>query len=235
MRIRALRSRFRGCRCVAHSRAWRTRSPRRSSSSLELPKLEPATPAATCRTVRRRTAARRSAAGRLSGLRSRRRSRRPRADPARRAAGAERARQSPGDRDARRARAPPRRDAAAAVLTGLVVGLGIVGLTWASLRSCEGVQGTSSCGDAGYPLLGLILVAMVVVGALLLRLLRVPDPGSTSFLGVGLAVRARAAVPRRPADGPLDDPGRHPAAVRGDVRRRPLGDADLRRLPAAAT
>ncbi|GAB3199932.1 hypothetical protein GCM10027062_17920 [Nocardioides hungaricus] len=75
----------------------------------------------------------------------------------------------------------------AAVLTGVVVGLGIVGLTWASLRSCEGVQGTASCGDAGYPLLGLILVVMVLVSWLLLRLLRVPDPGTTSFLAVGLA------------------------------------------------
>lgn len=76
----------------------------------------------------------------------------------------------------------------AAVVTGLVVGLGIVGLTWASLRSCESVQGTSSCGKVGYPMLGLILVVMVVVGALLLRLLRVRDPASTSFLAVGLAV-----------------------------------------------
>ena len=76
----------------------------------------------------------------------------------------------------------------AAVLTGLVVGLGIVGLTWASLRSCEGIQGTSSCGDAGYPLLGLILVVMVLVGGMLLRFLRVLDPVTTSFLGTGLAV-----------------------------------------------
>ncbi|HYF74711.1 MAG TPA: hypothetical protein VD864_17925 [Nocardioides sp.] len=75
---------------------------------------------------------------------------------------------------------------AAAVLTGLVVGLGIVGLTWASLRLCESVQGTSSCGDAGYGLLIGILAGMIVVGALLLRLARVPEPGSTSFLAVGL-------------------------------------------------
>jgi hypothetical protein len=76
----------------------------------------------------------------------------------------------------------------AAVLTGLVVGLGICGLTWASLRSCEGIQGTSSCGDAGFPLLGLIMAVMVVVGWLLLRLLRVRDPATTSFLAVGLAM-----------------------------------------------
>ncbi len=72
------------------------------------------------------------------------------------------------------------------VLTGIVVGLGIVGLTWASLRLCESVQGTSSCGKGDYGLLIAILVAMVVVGALLLRLARVPEPGSTSFLAVGL-------------------------------------------------
>ncbi|HEY0950054.1 hypothetical protein, partial [Nocardioides sp.] len=74
----------------------------------------------------------------------------------------------------------------AVLLTGVVVGLGIVGLTWASLRLCEGVQGTSSCGDTGYGLLIAILVVMVVVGMLLLRLARVPEPGSTSFLAVGL-------------------------------------------------
>lgn len=74
----------------------------------------------------------------------------------------------------------------AAVVTGVVVGLGIVGLTWASLRLCEVVQGTSSCGDTGYPLLIAILVVMVVVGALLLKAARVPEAGSTSFLAVGL-------------------------------------------------
>lgn len=75
-----------------------------------------------------------------------------------------------------------------ATLAGLVVGLGVVGLTWASLRSCESIQGTSSCGGAGYPLLALILAVMVLVGSLLLRLARVPDPTTTSVLGVGLAV-----------------------------------------------
>jgi hypothetical protein len=89
-------------------------------------------------------------------------------------------------RSARRPRGPG--GMLSAVLSGVVVGLGIVGLTWASLRSCERVQGTSSCGDVGYPMLGLILVVMVVVGWLLLKALRVPDPATTSFLGTGLAV-----------------------------------------------
>ena len=75
-----------------------------------------------------------------------------------------------------------------------------VGLTWASLRGCEALQGTSSCGGPG-----------------LLLLLRDPgrdgrrsapcccapggvaDPGSTSFLGGRPARRGRAAVPGRPA------------------------------------
>jgi hypothetical protein len=74
----------------------------------------------------------------------------------------------------------------AAVLTGLVVGLGLVGLTWAGLRTCESVQGTTSCGNSGYPLLVAILVAMVVVGGALLKAAHVPDPWTTSFLAVGL-------------------------------------------------
>lgn len=75
----------------------------------------------------------------------------------------------------------------AAGLTGLVVGLAIVGLTAAALRGCEAVRGTSTCGSpAGFLLLVAILVAMIYAGGLLLRLARVPDPGSTSSLAVGL-------------------------------------------------
>jgi hypothetical protein len=74
----------------------------------------------------------------------------------------------------------------AALLTGVIVGLGLVGLTWAALRGCEAIQGTPSCGGTGYPMLVAILALLVVVGWLLLRLNRVPEPGSTSFLAVGL-------------------------------------------------
>ena len=96
----------------------------------------------------------------------------------------DRAPEPPREQPSRRVRRPG--GMPAVLLTGVVVGLGIVGLTWASLRGCESVQGTSSCGDAGYGLLIGILVVMVVVGAVLLRLARVPEPGSTSFLAVGL-------------------------------------------------
>jgi hypothetical protein len=74
----------------------------------------------------------------------------------------------------------------AAIVTGLLVGVLTVGLTWASLRLCEVLQGTSSCGNPGFALLFAIEVLMIVVGGMLLRVWGVPDPGSTSFLAVGL-------------------------------------------------
>ncbi len=75
---------------------------------------------------------------------------------------------------------------AAAVVTGLLVGVLTVGATWGSLRLCEVVRGTSSCGKPGFLLLLVIVVAMVMIGSMLLRAWDVPDPSSTSFLGVGL-------------------------------------------------
>lgn len=74
----------------------------------------------------------------------------------------------------------------AAVVTGLLVGVVTVGLTWASQRLCELVRGTPSCGGPGFFLLVAIMVAMVLLGAALLRAWGVSDPGSTSFLAVGL-------------------------------------------------
>lgn len=75
---------------------------------------------------------------------------------------------------------------AAALLTGAFVGLVLVGLTGAGFRLCEVVQGTSSCGDPGFLLLAAILVVVVLLGSALLRAFSLPDPGSTSFLAVGL-------------------------------------------------
>lgn len=74
----------------------------------------------------------------------------------------------------------------AALITGVLVGVLTVGLTWASLRLCEVVQGTSSCGNPGFFLLLAIMIAMVLIGGAVLRAFGVPDPGSTSFLGMGL-------------------------------------------------
>jgi hypothetical protein len=79
---------------------------------------------------------------------------------------------------------PPYR---AAMISGLVVGATMVLLTWLSLRGCNAVRGTASCGGGpGFILLLITFVVCVYLGAALLRAFVVPDPGSTSFLAVGL-------------------------------------------------
>jgi len=74
----------------------------------------------------------------------------------------------------------------AAVLTGLFIGVLIVAATAGSLHLCTAVKGTSSCGGPGFFLLVAILVVAVLIGAAMLRAAAVPEPGSTSFLAVGL-------------------------------------------------
>lgn len=75
---------------------------------------------------------------------------------------------------------------AASIITGVLVGVLMVGLTWAGFRLCEVVRGTSSCGDPGFLLLLAILLVAVFLGAALLRAWGVGEPGSTSLLAVGL-------------------------------------------------
>lgn len=75
----------------------------------------------------------------------------------------------------------------AAGATGAVIGLLVVALTAGSLELCESVRGVSSCGGGpGFLLLVAVTAAMVALGGLMLRLARVPEPTSTSFLAVGL-------------------------------------------------
>jgi hypothetical protein len=74
----------------------------------------------------------------------------------------------------------------AATLTGLLVGAAGTVLTWASLRGCEMLRGTESCGGSGLLVLVAILVLMVLAGTLVLKALSVTEASSTSFLGVGL-------------------------------------------------
>jgi len=74
----------------------------------------------------------------------------------------------------------------AAALTGVVVGLLAVGLTWLAERGCVALRGTSSCGDPGLLVLLAIVVVVGLAGRTLLGALRVPDPGSTSFLATAL-------------------------------------------------
>ena len=75
----------------------------------------------------------------------------------------------------------------AAALTGLVVGLALLGLIWVGLRGCDAVRGSTSCGTGpGMGVLIVIFVLTIIVGRYLLRAFQVPDPGATSFLAVGL-------------------------------------------------
>lgn len=75
----------------------------------------------------------------------------------------------------------------AAVLTGLVVGLGAVALTSGGMEACEAVRGTSACGRGpGFALLLAITGVLVALGSVALRALRHPGPLGTSLLGVGL-------------------------------------------------
>jgi hypothetical protein len=73
-------------------------------------------------------------------------------------------------------------------LVGLLAGLALVALTAGGLQACSSMRGTPSCGKPGILLLLAITAAVIVLGTLLLRLLGVAAPGSTSFLGVGFAV-----------------------------------------------
>jgi hypothetical protein len=74
----------------------------------------------------------------------------------------------------------------AALVTGLVVGLVGVLLSFGASQGCESVRGVGSCGGVGLFALLAVLVVEVLLGAALLRAFGVVDPTSTSFLGVGL-------------------------------------------------
>lgn len=77
---------------------------------------------------------------------------------------------------------------AAALVTGLVVGVVGVALTLASTATCEAIRGTSSCGDTGFLVLGAIVLVMALLGRALLGAWHVRDSGSTAVLAVGLVV-----------------------------------------------
>ena len=72
------------------------------------------------------------------------------------------------------------------MLVGALVGLAGCGLTFFGLEGCELATGTDSCGGPGLLVLAVIVVAMVLLGALVLRAVRVSEAASISFLGVGI-------------------------------------------------
>ena len=74
----------------------------------------------------------------------------------------------------------------ASIVVGAIVGLLGCVATFLSLKGCELATGTDSCGGPGLLVLIVILVGMIVVGALLLRMFGVAEPGNVSFLGVAI-------------------------------------------------
>jgi hypothetical protein len=74
----------------------------------------------------------------------------------------------------------------AALVTGLVCGLVAVVLEQGAQNGCESVRGVGSCGGVGLVVLLIILAVTILVGAVLLRIFGVPDPTSTSVLGIGI-------------------------------------------------
>jgi len=89
-------------------------------------------------------------------------------------------------RERRELRLPALPGLAAAVVSGVVVGLLAVLMTGLSLRLCELARGTPSCGGPGLLLLVAILILLTYAGGWLLRAWRISDPMSTSFLAVGM-------------------------------------------------
>lgn len=75
----------------------------------------------------------------------------------------------------------------AAAIAGLLVGLTGSLSIYGAIAGCKEVRGVSSCGGApGFFILVAVLALCVLLGMVLLQALRVGDPGSTSFLAVGV-------------------------------------------------
>lgn len=76
---------------------------------------------------------------------------------------------------------------ALAPAAGLLTGIALLVFVWAGLQGCEALRGGASCGAGpGMTYLVVVFAATVVVGRLLLGLLKVDEPGMTSFLAVGI-------------------------------------------------
>ncbi len=82
-----------------------------------------------------------------------------------------------------------------AAAAGLLSGVSLLVLMWAGFRGCELARGNESCGTGpGMIFLVVIFTLTVLVGRGLLGLLKVPEPGITSFLAVGLTCLVAVVV-----------------------------------------
>ena len=81
--------------------------------------------------------------------------------------------------------APPLPPLLILAVVGLLAGFVTVGLVWLSERGCDQVRDSPNCGAAGFPLLILTVVVTVVLAAVTLTRLGMPNPKLVAFLGVG--------------------------------------------------
>src|SRR3954466_3954118 len=80
--------------------------------------------------------------------------------------------------------APPLPPLLILAVVGLLCGFATVALVWLSERGCDRVRDTPNCGALGLPLLVLTVIITIVLGALALSRLRMPQPRLVAFLGV---------------------------------------------------
>ncbi len=116
----------------------------------------------------------------------------------------------------------------AVVVTGLLVGAAGGAATFGAMAGCEAVRGVSTCGGApGFFILLAIVVLMILLGGMLLKAFKVSDPGSTSFLAVGVVTVVTMLALLDVIYSPSDVRG-DPRAHRSCVPARPLGHHPLR-------
>jgi drug/metabolite transporter (DMT)-like permease len=80
--------------------------------------------------------------------------------------------------------APPLPPLLILAVVGLLCGFAMVALVWLSERGCDRVRDTPNCGALGFPLLVLTVIITIVLGALALSRLGMPQPRLVAFLGV---------------------------------------------------
>jgi hypothetical protein len=80
--------------------------------------------------------------------------------------------------------APPLPPLLILAVVGLLCGFATVALVWLSERGCDRVRDTPNCGALGLPQLVLTVIITIVLGALALSRLGMPQPRLVAFLGV---------------------------------------------------
>jgi hypothetical protein len=80
--------------------------------------------------------------------------------------------------------APPLPPLLILAVVGLLSGFVTIAMIWLSEQGCNRVRDTPNCGAMGFPLLILTVVVTIVLAALALTKLAMPQPRLVAFLGV---------------------------------------------------